>query len=218
MSEDLTSKFKEAEKEAKCIYKVKGFVHDLHGQYETRVQTLTRVVYSHMDTEETEKRETESEKKRTTMQRARQVEVRTFPKNEKGQFVAPLGGDRGYLKGMFKTAAKLKFGDSWRKRTSKYYGLKSKIVDGVFIQPEWIELGNKLGNPSDQPKGYLIQRVGTTEYYDYINKAPFEVDLVVEGDVPEEVILHTLATMQRLGCGPKRRGRIEITNVERLKT
>lgn len=218
MSEDLTDRFREAEREAKCIYKVKGFVYDLHGQYATRTQTLTSVVYSHMDTEETEKREKESEKKKTTVQRAKQVDVRTFPRNERGQLVAPLGGDRGYLKGMFKTSAKLKFGDEWRKRTSKYYGLKSKIVDGVFIRPESIELGKQVSNPLDQPKGYLIPRVGTTEYYDYISKAPFEVDLVVEADVPEEVILHTLATMQRLGCGPKRRGRIEITSVERLKS
>lgn len=218
MSEDLTSKFRDVVKEAKCTYKVKGFVYDLHGQYAKRMQTLTSVVYSHMDTEETEKRETESEKKRTTMQRAREVEVKTFPKNEKGLLIAPLGGDRGYLKGMLKTAAKLKFGDAWRKRTSRYYGLKSKIVDGIFIQPDWVELGKELGNPVDQPKGYLIPRVGSTEYYDYIAKAPFEVNLVVEADVEEEVILHTLATMQRIGCGPKRRGRIEITNVERLKT
>jgi len=218
MSEDLTGKLREVEKEAKCIYKVKGYVYDLHGQYATRMQTLTSVVYSHMDTEETEKREKESEKKRTTVQRAREVEVRTFPRNERGQLVAPLGGDRGYLKGMLRTAAKLKFGDEWRKRTSKYYGLKSKVVDGVFIQPELVELGKEVSNPLNQPKGYLIPRVGTTEYYDYISKAPFEVNLIVEGDVPEEVVLHTLATMQRLGCGPKRRGRIEITNIQRLTT
>jgi len=218
MSEDLTSRLREAEKSAKCVYVIKGFVHDLHGQYATRTQAITSVVYSHMDTEETEKREKESEKKSTTMQRVKNVEVRTFPRNENGQLVAPLGGDRGYLKGMLRTAAKLKFGDQWRRRTSKYYGLKSKMVDGIFIQPEMIELGKQVSNPLDQPKGYLIPRVGSTEYYDYINKSPFEVRLIVEGDVPEEVVLHTLATMQRLGCGPKRRGRIEITNIERLKT
>jgi len=215
LSEDLTSKLREAEKATKCVYRVKGFVYELHGQYATRTQTLTSVLYSRMDTEEKEK---EEEQKRSALHRKKEVEVRTFPKNDSGQLTAPLGGDRGYLKGMLKTAAKLKFGDEWRKRTSKYYGLKSRLVDGVFIQPEWVTLGTEVSNPLDRPKGYLIPRVGSTEYYDYITKAPFEIDFIVEGDIPQEVMLHTLATMQRLGCGPKRRGRIEIVNVERLKT
>jgi len=66
-----------------------------------------------------------------------------------------------------------------------------------------LPLGKQISNPPDLPKRHFLTEAGS---YDYIEMAPFEVTITVEADIPDDVILHVLAAMQRLGCGPKRSG------------
>lgn len=219
MTQDLTEKFRSVEEQApKLLLRVSGKLLNLHGQYDRRQQIVTKGIYDRADIEEAEKAGI-SDVTKVAAKRARTdvIEVHTFPKNEKGKIVAPLGGSRGYLMGALRAAVKTKYPASERtRRSSSVYGLGTKIDQGVFIEPDWIELGESFSNPPDKPRSYLIQRVGSTEYYDLVEEALFGVNIRVESDIAEDIILELLSFIQRLGLGPKRRGLMRIEKVEKL--
>jgi hypothetical protein len=214
MTEDLTQKFKEIEEQPpKLLLKVSGKLLNLHGQYAERIQEISSVVYSTADIEETEKGEVP---KSTKLLRKESKTVHTFPKNENGKIIAPLGGNRGYLKGALRAALTSKYGAGLARRGSPVFGLKSRLEQGVFIEPDFIELGETFSNPPERPSRYFLTKVGTYEYYDIVKKAPFEVVIRVESDIAEEIILELFSFIQRLGLGPKRRGLMRIEKVEKL--
>jgi len=214
MSQDVMHKFKKVEEQApKLLLKVTGKLLNLHGQYAERIQEISSVVYSRADVEETEKGEVPKVAK---LLRTEPRTVHTFPKNEKGKIIAPLGGNRGYLKEVLRAALVPKYWAGLARRCSPVFELQSKLEQGVFIEPEFIELGEAFSNPPEKPQGYFLTEVGTYEYYDVVKEAPFEVIIRVESDIAEEVILELLSFTQRLVLGPRRRGLIRIQKVEKL--
>lgn len=210
---DITNKFKKIEQSSPTmLLKVTGKVTNLHGQGATRLQDIKKVVYSHIDTASTGDDKTA---KTTMAERTKTVEVHTFQKNGDGKIIAPLGGRYGYILGALKSAT-AKFGADRAKRSSPAYGIKTKIAQGVFIEPDFIELGNTFSNPKDQPASFFLVNVGINEYYDFIKEAPVEFTLRVETDIAEEIMLELLSFIQRLGIGAKRRGLLKIEKVEKL--
>lgn len=152
--EDLTQKFQEIDTKSPTLFlKVSGKIHNLRGQYATRLQEIKSVVYSRSDTTSTEKEQLDKESK---LLRTKVVEVHTFPKNGSGKIIAPLGGNRGYIKGALITALRAKYSGETSKRASPVYGYLNKLTNGLFIEPDWIELGNNYSNPDDQPIKHLL--------------------------------------------------------------
>ena len=134
--------------------------------------------------------------------------------------LVPLGGERGYIMGALRYALYDIYKDKLTNKKWKGYGMKTMLEHGVFITPEWIPVGTKVSNALDKPKKYLVQTKGATRgvfpaYYDYVNKASFTLTIeITNPKIPEEVFLPMLAHIQRLGIGPKRRGKISFV-VER---
>lgn len=211
---DITTKFQKAEKGiSNYQLKVTATITNLHGQYAQRTQELKSVVFSHEDKASTEKEELA---KMAKLERAKVVFIHTFPTNGDGKLIAPIGGNRGYLAGALRTALKSKYGGQTNKKNSPVYGYTSRLANGVFVEPDWIEVGDSFSNDSDKPTGYLIQRVGNTEYYDIVREAKVNFTITVMSDFKEEILLELLALAQRLGIGPKRRGLLKIEKVEKL--
>lgn len=211
---DITTEFQKAEREiSNYRLKVTATLTNLHGQYAQRTQEIQSVIFSHEDKASTEKEELA---KMTKLERSKVVSIHTFPINGNRKIVAPVGGTRGYLSGALRTALKSKYGGQTNKRTSLVYGYSNRLTNGVFIEPDWIELGDNYSNLPDQPVGYLIQRVGSTEFYDVVKEAKVTFTITIVSDFREEVLLELLALAQRLGIGPKRRGLLKIEKVEKF--
>lgn len=211
---DLTKEFQKAEKEiSNYQLKVTATITNLHGQYAQRTQELKSVVFSHEDKASTEKEELA---KMAKLERAKIVLIHTFPTNGNGKLTAPIGGSRGYLAGALRAALKSKYGGQTSKKTSPVYGYTNKLANGVFVEPSWIEVGDSFSNDPDKPTGYLIQRVGSTEFYDVVKEARINFTITVMSDFKEDTLLELLALCQRLGIGPKRRGLLKIERVEKI--
>ena len=211
---DLTKEFKKLEAQsAKLALNISGRIINLHGQYASRSQELSSVVYSHSDVASSEKDKVD---KSAQLTRLKTVQVHTFPRNGGSQLIAPVGGNRGYLKGALRASLSPKYGADLAKRGSPVYGLKKRVEQGLFIEPDWLELGDSYSNPQDEPARFFLTNVGIYEFYDYIKELPFNIQLRVESVIPKEVILELLVFIQRIGIGPKRRGLIKIDKVEEI--
>lgn len=211
---DITKNFEKAEKGiSNYQLKVTAIITNLHGQYAQRTQEMKSVVFSHEDKASTEKEELA---KMAKLERSKIVVVHTFPTNGDGKLTAPIGGSRGYLMGALRTALKSKYGGQTNKKNSPVYGYTSRLANGVFVEPDWFEVGDSFSNDSDKPTGYLIQRVGSTEYYDVVKEAKVNFTITVMSDFKEAILLELLALTQRLGIGPKRRGLLKIERVEKI--
>jgi len=146
--------------------------------------------------------------------------VHTFPKNEKEELLVPLGGERGYIMGALRYALYDIYKDQLQNKKWEGYGMKTMLEHGVFITPKWIPVGKKISNPLDKPKKYLVQAKGKgggtfPVYYDYVDKADFTLTIeITNSRILEDIFLSMLAHIQRLGIGPKRRGKITLV-VER---
>lgn len=224
---DITSKFKEIDKSStKLQLRVTAKVHNLHGQGKTRQQVITKQSYDAMETEKLDRGIKGSAKHKSSQTaivkgskvRERVVEVFTFPTDGDNKLLARLGGSYGYIAGAMKAAIPRRFGDT-SKKTNPAYGAKSNLSVGTSIEPEWIEVSDKISNDLEKPLEYLIADKRLFTYYDFIAESdPFTFTITVESELSEEVILHLLAFVQRVGLGPKRRGILEVTKVERTST
>lgn len=211
--EDITNKFKEIEEKSPSLQlKVTGKVYNLHGQGARRLQNIQKVVFAHTDTASTGEDKTA---KATMTERTKSVEVKSFTRNGNGKIIAPFGGRYGYIMGALK-AATAKYGSERAKRSSPVYGLKTKIQQGVFVEPDFIGLGDTFSNPEAEPAEFFLTSVGISEFFDFVREASVEFVIRVETDVPENIILELLAFIQRLGIGPKRRGLLKIEKVEKI--
>jgi hypothetical protein len=146
--------------------------------------------------------------------------VHTFPKNDEGELLVPLGGERGYIMGALRYSLYDLYKDQLSNRRWVGYGIKTMLEHGVFIRPKWISVGKKISNLLSKPKKYLVQAKGSggnmfPVYYDYVDKANFMLTIeITNPKIPEDIFLCMLAHIQRLGIGPKRRAKINFT-VER---
>ena len=170
-------------------YTVKGVLQNIHGEHSERTLGKDQLVH-------------------------------TFPKNEKGELLVPLGGERGYIMGALRYALYDIYKDQLQNKQWKGYGMKTMLEHGVFVTPKWITVGKKISNTLDKPKKYLVQTKGKTRgvfpvYYDYVEKSSFILTIeITNPKIPEDIFLSMLAHIQRLGIGPKRRGKINLV-VER---
>ncbi|RLI47595.1 hypothetical protein DRO69_00140 [Candidatus Bathyarchaeota archaeon] len=197
-------------------YEVEGILYNIHGEHATRTQMISEIVYEITD----EMTEEEIKKlRKSAMKRERPEQVHTFPKDKDGNLLVPLGGKRGYIMGALRVALYDLYKDRLQDRRWEGYGLATNIEHGIFIYPEWVPVGKKFSNPPDQPKRYLVQTAGIskgviTVYYDYVEEAPFKITIdITNRKIPEHIFLEMLAHVQRLGIGPKGRGRIKFTKV-----
>jgi len=170
-------------------YFVKGVLQNIHGEHNERTLEKNQLIH-------------------------------TFPKNEKEELLVPLGGERGYIMGALRYALYDIYKDQLQNKQWKGYGMKTLLEHGVFITPKWIPVGKEISNPLDKPKKYLVQTKGKTQgvfpvYYDYVEKADFTLTIeITNSRILEDIFLSMLAHIQRLGIGPKRRGKITLV-VER---
>jgi hypothetical protein len=225
MPESLIKTIRKLEEQNVKKYLLKGKVLNLHGEYATRLQVIGETVVQQIDkaleTSGIKKDKVAKEEIAKILKRKRIETVHTFPRNEKNELLAPLGGQRGYILGMMKVVAKNRYRDVLKSKSWEGYGLIRNLENGVFIKPDWVPLGKEISNPKDQPLCYTVQTAGssrtiTWNYYDYAKEAPFEVTVEVEIPIPEEILLNLFAGIQRLGLGPKRRGRLILEDVIRL--
>lgn len=170
-------------------YIVTGFLHNIHGEHNERALRKDQLVH-------------------------------TFPKNEKGELLVPLGGERGYVMGALRYSLYDIYKDKLQNKKWSGYGMVTMLEHGVFINPEWVSVGKKIFNSLEKPKKYLVTTKGASRgvfpvYFDYVDKAEFTLTIeITNPKIPEDVFLSILAHIQRLGIGPKRRGKITLV-VER---
>ena len=207
-------------------YEIEGTLAHIHGEHDKRVQMLSEIVYSEVlkiteDNEETAKTKEKIEKR--AKQRAKPEPIHTFPKDEDGNLLVPLGGRHGYLYGALQVALLDLYKDKLQNRSWTGYGIGTFIKQAIFIEPEWIAVGTEFTNPPDDPKRYMVQTKGISggmmnTYYDTVEKAEFKLSIEMTNEkIPEDIFLSLLAHTQRLGIGPKGRGRISFSKVVRTK-
>lgn len=207
-------------------YEIEGTLSHIHGEHDKRVQLLSEMVYSEVlkiteDNKETAKIKEKIEKR--AKQRAKPETVHTFPKDEDGNLLVPLGGRHGYLYGALQVALLDLYKDKLQDRTWSGYGISTFIKRAIFVLPEWITVGTEFTNPPDDPKRYMVQTKGISggmmnTYYDFVEKTDFSITIEMTNEkIPEDIFLSLLAHTQRLGIGPKGRGRMTFSKVVRTK-
>jgi len=197
-------------------YRIRALLMNIHGEYARRTQDLSQIVF---DTSEITKEEELQKEKKTKKTRKNVVEVSTFPRDEKGNLLVPIGGKHGYLYGALRVAMNDLYKDKLTDRKWRGYGLKTNIEHGIYINPEWVPIGNKVSNQLNKPKLYLTFKPNYVEaYYDYVEKAEIEFTIeLTNKKIPEDILLRMIAHIQRLGIGPKGRGKLKIIEVRRVK-
>lgn len=149
--------------------------------------------------------------------------IHTFPKDKDNNLLVPLGGERGYIMGALRYALYDLYKDKLQNKKWKGYGMVTMLEHGVFITPKWISVGKKISNLLDKPQKYLVQAKGKSRgtfpvYYDYVEKADFTLTVeITNPQIPDDIFLTMLAHVQRLGLGPKRRGKAQFTKIEKRK-
>jgi hypothetical protein len=201
-------------------YEITATLKNIHGEHASRVQTITGLVHSAED------KIIEDEKSKTikkSTKRARIEEIHTFPTDDDGNLLVPLGGRRGYVYGALRVALLDLFKDRMRDTKWEGYGIGTYLEQAIFVTPEWVPVGKKFSHPKENPKKYGVMTAGirktmTRVYFDVVDKA--EVEFAIEftnEKIPEDIFLSLLAHTQRLGLGPKGRGSIKFLNVRRTK-
>lgn len=222
---DITDKFQEIDrKSTKLQLRITAKIYNLHGQGLTRSQTIVKQSYSETETEVMDKGIEGSAKHKSSQKslakgskvKEKVVDVSTFPSNGNGKLLAPLGGSYGYIMGAMRASVTRKFG-STKDKTNVAYGAKANLSLGTTIEPQWIDVADKISNPIDKPLEYLIINQKVFTYYDTIAESlPFTFNIIIESELSEEVILHLLSFIQRVGLGPKKRGIMKISKIETI--
>jgi len=201
--------------------KVRGVLYNILGEHATRLQKIETVVAEQIDDilSESDKAEvSDIEKQLKKIERVKVEEIHTFPK-EDGNLLVNLGGQYGLIRGAMRVAINDLYKDKVKNTKWRGYGLKSNFEYGVIVSPVWVPIGTTISNPLEQPKAFLVQTAGRsksmiTTYYDYVDKANFEVFIeIVNQKIPLDLVLELLCYIQKLGIGPKRRGRIKFTEI-----
>jgi len=171
-----------------------------------------------------------------------EIDVHTFPHDANGFPLVPLGGPRGYLAGALKSAAKT-YGTN---RGQKFFGAQAHINrGGIVVKPEWIAMQAKEdADPVEYPTIMAGGggRVAQVIYFDKVTKSPFAIDiyetasykvLKMEGDkkakedvkeqpfttviMDEDDFLRLLGKVEDTPIGPKGRGTIEWTSIQKIE-
>lgn len=201
-------------------FEITATLENIHGEHAERVQQISNVVFDITD-KVTEQEKAEETKKK--MKRSRPAVIHTFPKDETGNLLVPLGGKFGYVMGCLKTAVQDLYKDKLRDKQWKGFGIGNWLPHGVHITPNWIKVGKKFSNPEDKPITHMVITAGRSRamvpvYYDVVKKTEVKFNVEITNKrVPEKIVLEMLAYIQRLGLGPKGRGSLRIQKVMRTK-
>lgn len=209
-----------ADKTVKRRYEIEGTLTDIHGEHARRTQMISKIVYDEALARTEEEKETMLKRsaKRTTPE-----EVHTFPKDDEGNLLVPLGGSRGYLMGALRFSVYDLYKDKLKNKSWEGYGIGTYIGHGIFISPEWVPVGKEFSNPPESPRKYMVQTKGIgggmmDTYYDFVEETPFKLTIDITNEkIPENLFLEMLSHAQMLGIGPKRRGRIKFNRVVKVK-
>lgn len=201
-------------------YEIDGVLSNIHGEHARRTQIMSDVKYDEaIEHSVDEKKKLETRAAKST----RPESIHTFPKDEDGNYLVPLGGNRGYFMGALRVAVKDLYKDKMQNRSWEGYGIGTYLEQGIKISPQWVSVGNKLSHELDEPVAHMVITAGMNRsmipiYYDVVSKA--DVHLTIETmneKIPENILLELAAYVQRLGLGPKGRGVLTITRLVRTK-
>lgn len=224
MSEDLIDLNEYSSQSVVRRYFISGTLRNLHGEHNRRGQTISLVVFAQEDKERQLDDSSDSAKQKTearAKKRTKDEEVHSFPVDEEGNLLVPLGGPRGYIMGALKTAMNDLYKDKMKDRNWEGFGVKTNLDHGVFVEPDWVPVGKEFSNPRDEPLRYMVQTKGLsggmmTTYYDFVKEADFNLTIeITNTKIPEHLFLQMLAHVQRLGIGPKGRGSVIFNQVKR---
>lgn len=203
-----------------ATYAVKGTLYNIHGDWAKKEVQLKGTVWHVLDHEVGAEESTSGERE-TSLQSGKQKETKKtrtitkeahcFPR-ENGKPVIPLGGPRGYICGMFRAAARTR---GWNKQGNKYFGALSFIDNGGFlVTPQWLTVGNAV---EVKMRPFFVKEAKGEVFFEYIEEAPCDFAVsVMKNALPEDMPLQLLGDLERLPIGPKRRGTMKITSIQKL--
>jgi hypothetical protein len=207
-------------KDTLASFKVKGILHNIHGDWAQKEVTLNGNVWHVIDTEIGNEEQTRGKQtakldsaKTTDTKKTRQVlkDCHCFPR-QNGHVLIPLGGPRGYINGMFRAAARTL---SWNQKGSEYFGALSFIDNGgITVSPDWFEVteGSEV-----KMHPFFVKEAKTEVFFEYVEKASFDITVsVMANKLPNDMTLKLLGSLERLACGPKRRGTLEIQSIAQI--
>jgi len=201
-------------------YEMDASLRSIHGEHRTRIQTIHQKVFDVTD-ETTEKDKAKTDKK--SMKRSRPENVHTFPLDEEGNYLVPMGGAHGYLMGALRASIADLFKDHLKDANWEGYGILGAIDHGVIISPEWVSVGKVLEHPTEEPRSHMVMTAGMNKsmmaiFYDVVAKSDIHITIdFTNGKIPEGIFLKLLAHTQLLGMGPKGRGSLKITKLVKTK-
>ena len=201
-------------------YEIDGVLSDIHGEHATRIQTIHQRIYDVTDESSVEEKQKTAKK---AMKRSRPENVHTFPKNEDGNYLVPLGGSHGYLMGALRASIPDLYKEKLKDNSWEGYGILGAIDHGLIIKPEWVLVGKTLAHPVEEPRAHMIKTAGINQsmitiYYDVVAKANIHLTIDFTNEkIPEKLFLSLLAHTQLLGMGPKGRGSLKITKLVKTK-
>lgn len=206
-------------------FEITAILENIHGEYAERTQEISGVVFDVTDkvTEGEKEEETKEAETKRKMKRSRPATVHTFPRDEEGNLLVPLGGKWGYIMGALKVAVQDLYKDQLKNKNWEGYGIRSWLVHGVHVAPEWVSVGKQFSNPKEKPKTHMVVTSGMTRamvpvYYDVVDKTNVKFNIeITNKKVPEKILLQMLSYIQRLSLGPKGRGILLITRVTKTK-
>lgn len=201
-------------------YEIDAILTGIHGEHEQRTQVISDVVFDETRTYTDQEKDT-LEKRKTKS--SRPEKVHTFPKDDEGNLLVPLGGSHGYILGALRASLIDLYKDQLRNRSWKGYGIATYIKRGVHVSPDWVPVGKEVSNDPEHPVAHMVITAGISKamipiYYDVVART--EVHLTIEmmnEKIPEDIFLAMLAYVQRLGLGPKGRGSMRIVKLVRTK-
>lgn len=203
-----------------ATFKVKGVLHNIHGDWAKKEVVLKGNVWQVTDHEvgnEEQIRGKQTSKldstKTTETKKTREIvkECHCFPR-QNGHVLIPLGGPRGYINGMFRAAARTL---SWNQKGSECFGALSFIDNGgITVTPDWFE-ATEASEVKMHP--FFVKEAKGEIFFEYIEKVPFEITVsVMANKLPNDMTLKLMGSLERLACGPKRRGTLEIQSIAQL--
>jgi hypothetical protein len=201
-------------------YKVKGLLHNIHGDWAKKEVKLNGNVWHVIDHETGNEEQLKGKQastfdsaKKTETKKTREImkECHCFPRRNNHALI-PLGGPRGYINGMFRAIARTL---SWNQKGSECFGALSFIDNGgITISPDWFEAteGSEV-----KMHPFFVKEAKGEVFFEYIEKTPFEISVsVVKNKLPNDMTLKLIAGLERIAIGPKRRGTLEIQSIAEL--
>jgi len=208
------------QKDTLATFKVKGILHNIHGDWAKKVVKMNGTVWEQTDHEVGNEQQTKGKQttnldsaKKTESKKIREIakECHCFPRKNNHALI-PLGGPRGYINGIFRATARTL---GWNMKGSEYFGTLAFIDNGgITISPDWFEVtdGSEI-----KMHPFFVKEAKGEVFFEYMEKASFEITLsVCNNKFPSDMTLKLMAALERMAIGPKRRGTLEIQSIAQV--